>query len=202
MQGVERAAVPGSSTRDRILDVALEVLGERPSAGMGDIAAAAGVVRRTVYGHFPSRDELVRTIAQRAADELHAALIEVTTASTPADAAWVDYVARLWPLAHRYRILLVLRRSEHSDDIHEQLDPVERALTDLVRRGQEEGTFGRHLPPATLAQLGQSMVFTLADEKADQAPDVAAAAITSLLTLGVPESNARALAQQHLGTEQ
>jgi AcrR family transcriptional regulator len=27
---------------------------------MGDIASAAGVVRRTVYGHFPSRPDLVR----------------------------------------------------------------------------------------------------------------------------------------------
>ena len=90
------------------------------------------------------------------------ALLEVTSTGTRADAAWVDYVARIWPLAHRYRILLVLRRSEHSDDIHAQLEPVERLLTDLVRRGQEEGIFGRHLPAATLAQLGQSMVFTLA----------------------------------------
>jgi len=151
-----------------------------------------------VYGHFPSRDELVRTIAQRAADELHAALREVTTAGTRADVAWVDYVARLWPLAHRYRILLVLRRSEHSDDIHAQLEPVERALTDLVRRGQEEGTFGHHLPAATLAQLGQAMVFTLADEKAEHAPDITAAAVTSLLTLGVPESDARARVRERL----
>jgi AcrR family transcriptional regulator len=37
-----------NETRDRILDVALDVLGENPDAGMGDIAFAAGVVRRTV----------------------------------------------------------------------------------------------------------------------------------------------------------
>jgi hypothetical protein len=36
-----------NDTRNRILDVALEVLGDNPDAGMGDIAAAAGVVRRT-----------------------------------------------------------------------------------------------------------------------------------------------------------
>jgi hypothetical protein len=42
-----------NETRDRILDVALDVLGENPDAGMGDIASAAGVVRRTVYGRSP-----------------------------------------------------------------------------------------------------------------------------------------------------
>jgi hypothetical protein len=30
-----------NETRDRILDVALDVLGENPDAGMGDIASAA-----------------------------------------------------------------------------------------------------------------------------------------------------------------
>jgi AcrR family transcriptional regulator len=38
-----------NETRDRILDVALDVLGENPDAGMGDIASAAGV--STWFGH-------------------------------------------------------------------------------------------------------------------------------------------------------
>jgi len=61
-----------NETRDRILDVALDVLGESPDAGIGDIASAAGVVRRTVYGHFPSRLDLVRTLTERAVTEVTA----------------------------------------------------------------------------------------------------------------------------------
>ena len=185
---------PGSGTRDRILDVALEVLGERPGAGMGEIAAAAGVVRRTVYGHFPGRSDLVRSIARRAADELRGDLLEIGRPSTPPEAAWVAYVARVWPLAHRYRILLVLRRSEYGDDIHAQLAPVEQALAALVQRGQDSGAFGHHLPAAELAQLAQSIVFTLADQ--DGADGVAAATITSLLTLGVPADVAERLVRE------
>ena len=67
-----------NETRDRILDVALDVLGENPDAGMGDIASAAGVVRRTVYGHFPSRLDLVRTLTERAVTEMTAVLTEVS----------------------------------------------------------------------------------------------------------------------------
>jgi len=33
---------------------------------MGDVAAAAGVVRRTVYGHFPTRSDLIRSLTQQA----------------------------------------------------------------------------------------------------------------------------------------
>ena len=61
-----------NETRDRILDVALDVLGEDPDAGMGDIASAAGVVRRTVYGHVPNRTDLVRSLTQRAVNEVAA----------------------------------------------------------------------------------------------------------------------------------
>jgi len=54
-----------NDTRKRILDVAVEVLGQNPDAGMGDVAAAAGVVRRTVYGHFPTRSDLIRSLRNR-----------------------------------------------------------------------------------------------------------------------------------------
>ncbi len=97
-------------TRGVILDVALEVLGQNPDAGMGEIAAAAGVVRRTVYGHFPTRTDLVRTLAQQAVTEILSVLAEVNASDGPAEAVWVDFIARLWPLARRYRVLLALRR--------------------------------------------------------------------------------------------
>src|SRR5476649_1170555 len=77
-------------TRRRILDVALEVLGQNPDAGMGDIASAAGVVRRTVYGHFPTRKDLVLTLAQRAVDEIAGVLDEVNASDGVAETVWVD----------------------------------------------------------------------------------------------------------------
>src|SRR6478736_2953167 len=99
-----------NETRDRILDVALDVLAENPDAAMGEIASAAGVVRRTVYGHFPSRLDLIRTLTERAVTEMTAVLTEVNAAGGEADAAWAAFIARLWPVAHRYRVLLALRR--------------------------------------------------------------------------------------------
>src|SRR5438552_3993585 len=107
-----------NETRERILDVALDVLGETPDAGMGDIASAAGVVRRTVYGHFPSRLDLVRTLTERAVTEMTAVLTEANAADAEADATWVEFIARVWPVAHRYRVLLALRRGEYGEALH------------------------------------------------------------------------------------
>lgn len=183
-----------NDTQERILDVALEVLGQNPDAGMGEIASAAGVVRRTVYGHFPSRTDLVRTLAQRAVSEVAAVLTASNASDEAADAVWVDFIARLWPLVHRYRVLVVLRRGEYSEEIHALLAPVERTLASLVERGQGNDLFGRHLPADILSQVAWSTVFAIADtDLADGTPGVRAATITSLLILGVPEARAKAL---------
>ncbi|MGC5166475.1 TetR/AcrR family transcriptional regulator [Luteimicrobium sp. DT211] len=183
-----------TETRDRILDVALVVLGREPDAGMGEIAAAAGVVRRTVYGHFPSRLDLVRTLTERAVAEMTAVLAEVDSPDADADATWAGFVARVWPVAHRYRVLVALRRGEYGETIHGLLGPLDERLADLVRRGQEAGTFARHLPAGSLSQLAYGVVFAVADDgRSDETVGARAATITSLLLLGVPEPRALAL---------
>ena len=183
-----------NDTRDRILDVALDVLGQNPDAGMGDIASAAGVVRRTVYGHFPTRTDLVRTLAQRAVNEIAAVLTDVNAPEGAAETVWVDFIARVWPLAHRYRVLLVLRRGEYCEEIHALLGPVDMTLADLVERGQESDVFGRHLPADILSQVAYAAVFAIAENDLSHGTlGARAATITSLLILGVPEARANVL---------
>jgi len=183
-----------NDTRKRILDVAVEVLGQNPDAGMGDVAAAAGVVRRTVYGHFPTRSDLIRSLTQQAVNEVAAVLDEVNASDRAAETVWVDFIARLWPLAHRYRVLLALRRGEYGREIHALLGPVDKTLADLVQKGQDSEVFGRHLPAQVLSQIAYAAVFAIADNNlSGENLSARAAAITSLLILGVPEARARAL---------
>lgn len=185
-------------TRERILDAAVEVLGRSPDAGMGEVASAAGVVRRTVYGYFPSRSDLVLGLARRAVGEIEAVLADEAPVDKAADVAWADFVARLWPLVHRYRVLVVLRRGELGEEIHALLGQVEQAIADLVRRGQDAGVLGRHLPAGVLSQAAWSAVFTIADDDLPRADvDAAAVVLTTLLMLGVPDPRAKALAQRH-----
>lgn len=194
---VQKQAVGGrgGETRERLLDVATEVLGKTPDAGMGEVASAAGVVRRTVYGYFPSRSDLVLALARRAVGEIADVLADDAPADKPADLAWADFVAHLWPLVHRYRVLVVLRRGEHGEDIHGLLGTIDRALADLVGRGQESESFGRHLPARVLSHAAWSAVFTIADDDLERAElDASSVILTSLLMLGVPDARARMLA--------
>lgn len=173
-----------TQTADRILDAAAEVLGVDPEAGLGDVATAAGVVRRTVYGYFPSRSDLVLALTRRAALEIDDAIGAIDVG--PADVVWAAFLGRVWPLVGRYRVLVALRRGPLGAEIHAELAPVDRSLAELVRRGQDEGVFGVHLPAAVLGQVAWSTVFSIADHGlADGGLDARAVTTSSLLLLGV-----------------
>ncbi len=97
-------------------------------------------------------------------------------------------------MAHRYRVLLTLRRGEFGEAIHALLGPVDELLAGLVERGQDDDVFAQHLPAGILSQVAYGVVFAIADsDLSDGTRGARAATITSLLMLGVPESRAIAL---------
>ncbi|WP_329375119.1 helix-turn-helix domain-containing protein [Streptomyces sp. NBC_01483] len=55
------------SNRTRILATARQKLRDNPDASLDSIAQAAGVARRTLYGHFSSRQALVAALTQEEA---------------------------------------------------------------------------------------------------------------------------------------
>ncbi len=65
-----------TGTRDAILDAAERLLGAvgYSKTTVGDIAAAAGIGKRTVYVHFPSKEEVVLCTIDRIVDRLLARL--------------------------------------------------------------------------------------------------------------------------------
>lgn len=186
------------ANRRRILDVALAELLRDPDASMDQIARAAGVVRRTVYGHFPSREALVSTLidgaveAVAAADEAGRKDVE-----DPAQAL-ASSTLSVWEVADRYRILVALaQRSVTMQGIRERLAPVRESSEELLRRGLEEGVFVSALPVPAMAYVHEQLVFAVMEAVNDGllAPEEAgrSAAITVLIAAGVPASRATEL---------
>jgi AcrR family transcriptional regulator len=68
--------------RGALLDAGLAALVADPDAGLDAVAAAAGLSRRTVYGHFASRDALVAALADRAGEGVASSAPRQRTAST------------------------------------------------------------------------------------------------------------------------
>ncbi|WP_405528022.1 TetR/AcrR family transcriptional regulator [Streptomyces canus] len=186
------------ANRRHILDVALTELLRDPDASMDQIARAAGVVRRTVYGHFPSREALIGTLVDGAVEAVAAAHAAGREGAEDLAQAVAGSVLAVWEVADRYRILVALaQRSVTVQGIRERLAPVREACTELLRRGLDTGVFVSPLPAPALAYVHEQMMFAVMEAVNDGLVDAEEAgrstAVTVLTAAGVPASLATAL---------
>ncbi|MEU6357107.1 TetR/AcrR family transcriptional regulator [Streptomyces sp. NPDC047072] len=186
------------ANRRRILDVALAELLRDPDASMDRIARAAGVVRRTVYGHFPSREALIGTLTDGAVEALAAAHLSGRDGVDDPAEAVARSVLAVWEIADRYRLLVGLaQRTVTVQGIRERLTPIRDSCAHLLQRGLDRGTFVSPLPAAALAYVHEQMLFAVMEAVNDgllNAEEAGRSAAVSVLTAaGVPASLATAL---------
>ncbi|MEV7237135.1 helix-turn-helix domain-containing protein [Streptomyces sp. NPDC051020] len=149
---------------DAILNAARVVLGERPDAGMEDIAATAGVTRQTVYAHFSSRDALVAALVEVAAAEYAALLDDAGLDTAPPAQSLAQFLGAGWRFIDRYPLVLnatAARIPRPHNDPHDFVPP---RLERLIQRGQDTGDFDPSLPAAWLAAAVLGLQHTAAEE--------------------------------------
>ncbi|MEU0332463.1 TetR/AcrR family transcriptional regulator [Streptomyces sp. NPDC006193] len=195
------------ANRRRILDVALAELLRDPDASMDQIARAAGVVRRTVYGHFPSREALISTLVDGAVEALADADARARAAvADPAEAVARSILA-IWEIADRYRLLVALaQRTVTVQGIRERLAPLREDKVRLLRRGLDEGVFVSPLPAEALAYVHEQMLFAVTEAVNDgllAAEEAGRSATVAVLTAaGVPAARAAELVAEVAGSGQ
>ena len=168
---------------EAILDAALDCLARDPEASIGEIAAAAGVGRVTLYGHFSSRAELVDAVFVRAIEGGEQALGAVDLDGDPRKA-----LARLidssWQLVDRFRSLLIAAQATLPPGRIRKLhaEPMERVHR-LIERGQAEDVFRSDLPASWLVGTMHNVMHGAADEIAAGRLDPADAARQITATL-------------------
>ena len=125
----------------RILDAALEALAIDPEVSMAGIARQAGLVRATIYVHFPTRESLIEAVTDRAITEVAAKVAAAEPQRGDAVEALERVVAAAWSALGRFHALVALNaRLPHADSQRRHL-PVLDLLTPLIERGQREGSF-------------------------------------------------------------
>jgi TetR/AcrR family transcriptional repressor of mexCD-oprJ operon len=138
---------------ERILEAAIGCLGHNPDASMAEIAKCAGVGRVTLYGHFPSRENLVEAALMRLLDRGEAALREVDLSAEP-DRVLEALIDSSWLLTAQAGALLEAAQSLLPPGrVHELHAEPERRVIDLIERGRAEGIFRDDLPTAWLANV-------------------------------------------------
>ena len=121
----------------RIIEAATTLLAVNPGASMAEIAEASGLVRATLYRHFPTRDDLMRAMYAAALDDALKAILSVDPEQRQGDrrhrAGGRRAAGGRRPLPHPERGAPALTRSCASKE-----QSVGAPLIALVERGQRE----------------------------------------------------------------
>ena len=110
---------------EAIIDAALEALASDPDASMAEIARRAGVVRATIYMHFPTREALLDAVMENAV----AQVAEATRAAEPTlgepEEALQRVLIATWQKLSDFQTLLAINTSRLSaKELHRRHQPV------------------------------------------------------------------------------
>jgi len=171
-----------------ILAAATDCLAKNPDTSVAEIAAAAGVGRMTLYGHFKTRTDLLDAVLTRVVAEAHETLGAVDVAGDPRDAV-ARLVAASWLIVDRLRnILTAAQRELPAERIREAHDLVLGRVQSLIERGRATDAFRTDLPVSWLVSLAMNVMHAAATEvsagrlTSDQAPTVVAGTLLAAFT--------------------
>src|SRR6186997_609552 len=130
-----------------IRQAALEALASDPDASMAEIARRAGVVRATIYAHFPTRESLLDAVMERTVGDVAQAMREADPERGEPKEAMERVLRATWKELGRFHTILELNKSRLStEELYRRHLPVTSQLAPLVERGQASGVFRRDLP--------------------------------------------------------
>ncbi len=159
----------------------------RPGSSLQDIADEAHIGRATLHRYFPTRGELVRALAHDAIARTAEAIREAHLGLDPASEALRRLVGGLMPLGDRFHYLLIEPLVESDPQIAKAGERLFAPISELFRRGQEQGAFRADLSVAWSATLFESTLYAAwqAIHKGDLAPNQAVDVVMRTLLSGL-----------------
>jgi TetR/AcrR family transcriptional regulator, mexCD-oprJ operon repressor len=150
---------------EAILDAAERILARGGQATIVAVAAEAGVSRVTVYAHFPTREQLLEAVVERAVQRTTEALDAVEPERGPALEALERVIEVGWRDLDRNNAVAqaageqltpeALRRTHHA---------AHRRLRRLVDRGRRSGDFRTDVPAEWLVSVFHALIHAAGDD--------------------------------------
>ncbi|MGN6798717.1 MAG: TetR/AcrR family transcriptional regulator [Gaiellaceae bacterium] len=130
-----------------IINAALEALASDPDASMAEIARRAGVVRATIYMHFPTRESLLDAVMEHAVAQVAEATRQAEPTRGEPDEALERVLGATWHKLSDFHALLAINTGRLSaEELHRRHQPVMTQFVPLIERGQKNGVFRRDVP--------------------------------------------------------
>jgi len=169
----------------RILDAAVDALASDPEASMAEIARRAGVVRATIYVHFPNRDALIDAVTKRAIAEAITTIEAAEPERGDAADALRRVVASAWRTLERYHALVAINIRLPQAELHARHRPVLAILEPLIERGQRDGSFRSDVTSAWHLSMIMALIHAVSAElQAGRVPEQHAEAALLATVLG------------------
>ncbi|MFC0111002.1 TetR/AcrR family transcriptional regulator [Kibdelosporangium aridum] len=168
---------------DTLLQTGAKVLARDPSASITQIAAEAGLDRRTVYRRFATREALLVALFEAKLDEAERVLDEARLTEAPIAVALHRYVEGIVPVSRQWP--LDFSSLESPDHVTEKRRQQLRArLSAFVDRGVDEGFFRADVPRTWVRKLLDDLVKLAAHSNPEMEPPKAADLVVEILLRG------------------
>src|SRR6266699_2256059 len=148
-----------------ITDTALEALASDPDASMAAIARRAGVVRATIYMHFPTRESLLDAVMEEATGRVAEAIRQAEPDRGEPREALERVILATWrQLSEFHNILQINMRRLSAQELRRRHLPMTTQFIPLLERGQADGVFRSDVSATWLIAVVRAIVHAASTE--------------------------------------
>ena len=148
-----------------ITQAALEALASDPDVSMAAIARRAGVVRATIYMHFPTREALLDAVMEHATGQVAAAIREAEPARGEPKEALERVILATWKqLSEFHGVLQINMNRLSAQELRRRHLPMTKQFIPLLERGQAAGVFRSDVSATWLIAVVRAIVHVASTE--------------------------------------
>ncbi len=148
-----------------ITNAALEALASDPDVSMAEIARRAGVVRATIYMHFPTREALLDAVMEHATGQVADAIRGAEPARGEPREALERVILATWQQLSQFHGILAINMNRLSaQELRRRHLPMTTQFIPLLERGQADGVFRNDVSASWLIAVVRAIVHVASTE--------------------------------------